>query len=400
MRVKIILPNFIAVLVLGLVSFLYLNHDLVEDSKKQLAERMAHMSLLYQRSEAFHGYELLNDVRTYAMSKTVVEVFAPVQKDSGESGREYERRLRATLYRKAVEAVSMYSDTWPEKIGKSPELVFLTDQNGVVIARNITPNACPTGSNVGMLPVMTQALDSKAMYGIWSIDDSPFGKGNPDKNFCQLKNAGLLELASAPIWYGDDLVGALVVGFEISNGTAKKKSQMLDLEVAFLTGEKVHSSSLVTDTARQSLEEQMRQPEVAKRMAQTVADRVQSDVFEVTIEEKTYLAAVFPMPGAESKDRVITLVLGSVEKATSSLNVLYVILVLTILVLFAVFIMGMMLTKHFLRPIMAIEEGLLKIINGAYDYRFDVESDEVGGLSYRINQLVGVLTGEEEESEE
>jgi hypothetical protein len=49
---------------------------------------------------------------------------------------------------------------------------------------------------------------------------------------------------------------------------------------------------------------------------------------------------------------------------------------------------------------MAIEEGLLKIINGAYDYRFDVESDEVGGLSYRINQLVGVLTGEEEENEE
>jgi nitrate/nitrite-specific signal transduction histidine kinase len=131
-----------------------------------------------------------------------------------------------------------------------------------------------------------------------------------------------------------------------------------------------------------------------------VADNVQSDVFEVIIEDKTYFAAVLPMPSAESKDRVVTLVLGSPEKAASSLGVLNVILVMTVLVLFAVFITGMLLTNHFLRPIMAIEEGLLKIINGAYDYRFDVESDEVGGLSYRINQLVGVLTGEEEENEE
>ncbi|MCP4198664.1 MAG: hypothetical protein GY762_16075 [Proteobacteria bacterium] len=400
MRVKIILPNFIVVLLVSLVSFLYLKYDLGEDSKRQLAERMEHMSLLFQRSEAFHGYEILNDVRAYAMSKKIVDVFAPVKRDSRESDRQYEKRLRATLYRKAVEAVSSYSDEWSEKSKKTPELVFLTDSNGVVIARNITPNACPTGSNVGMLPVMAQALDSKAMYGIWSIDDSPFGKTNPDKKSCQLKNAGLLELASAPVWYGDDMVGALVVGFEISNGTAKKKAEMLDLGVAFLTGANVHSSSLVTDNARQSLEEQIRQSAVAKRIEQTVANTVQSDVFEVTIEDKSYLAAVLPMPGAEKKDRVVTLVFGSLDKATSSLGALNIILIMAAVALLAVFIAGMMLTDHFLRPIMAIEEGLLKIINGAYDYRFDVESDEVGGLSYRINQLVGVLTGEEEEDEE
>lgn len=400
MRVKIILPNFIAVLLFGLVSFLYLKYDLGQDSRRQLAERMEQTSLLFQRSEALHGYEILNDVRAYAMSKKIVDVFAPIKRDSREPDRQYEKRLRATLYRKAVEAVSSYSNDWSEKIKKTPELVFLTDSNGVVIARNITPNACPTGSNVGTLPVMAQALDSKAMYGIWSIDDSPFGKKNPGKNTCQLKNAGLLELASAPVWYGEDMVGALVIGFEISNGTAKSKSAMLDLEVAFLTGETVHSSSLVTDNARQSLEEQIRQPGVAKRIEQSVTEIVQSDVFEVIIEDKTYLAAVLPMPGAEKKDRVVTLVLGSVDKATASLGVLNVILILALLALFAVFIAGMMLTNHFLRPIMAIEEGLLKIINGAYDYRFDVESDEVGGLSYRINQLVGVLTGEEEENEE
>jgi len=49
--------------------------------------------------------------------------------------------------------------------------------------------------------------------------------------------------------------------------------------------------------------------------------------------------------------------------------------------------------------VVQIEEGLLKVINGEFEYRFDVKSAEVGGLGYRINQLISVLTGEDEEEE-
>jgi hypothetical protein len=293
--------------------------------------------------------------------------------------------------------VESYSDIWSDQQGKTPELVFLTDRRGVVIARNITPNACPAGRNVGMLPVMSQALDSRASYAIWSIDDSPFGSKIVDSSTCQLNNAGLLELAAAPVWYGDNIAGALVVGFEISNGTARKRAQMMDLEVAFLTGKKVYSSSLATDTARQSLEEELKRTEVVARINAAVNQATPSDVFQVKIENRPYLAAVLPVTSAEKKDRVVTLILGSVEQATGGLTVLSIIPGVTLFMLLVVFVAGMILTNHFLRPVMAIEEGLLKIINGEYNYRFDVESAEVGGLSYRINQLVGVLTGEEEE---
>ncbi len=47
-----------------------------------------------------------------------------------------------------------------------------------------------------------------------------------------------------------------------------------------------------------------------------------------------------------------------------------------------------------------IEEGVLRIINGDVTHRFEVRSSEFGGLAYRVNQLVAVLTGEEEETEE
>lgn len=402
MRAKIILPNFIAVLILGLGGYFYLRGDLVSKTKEKLNRRINVSSVLYERSEALHGFELLNDVRTQAMSKDIVEAFAPVeiQPDENEAKEETDKKLRAAWFKKCVTAVEVYTELWMEKAEKRPELIFLTDRNGVVIARNITPNACPAGYNVSKaMPVVSRALDGQATYAIWSIDDSPFSSKSSGTNSCQLTNTRLLELAASPVWYGDDIAGALVLGFEISNGTAQKKSEMIDLDLAVLASGDVYSSSFVTDTARQSLEQEMKRPEVDKKIKDAIASQRSSDVFEITVEREPYLAIVSPVTSAEKKDGVVTLIMGSMDDATSDLGSLNVVLVIMLVALLVVFVAGLMLTNHFLRPVMAIEEGLLKVINGEFNYRFDVKSSEVGGLSYRINQLIGVLTGEEEEDE-
>ncbi len=403
MRAKIILPNFVAVLVLGLGGFFYLRGDLQSKTTERLRQRMNATSLLYARSEALHGFELLNDVRSQAMSKDVAEVFAPVdlKPAEGETQEAMDKKVRSEWFKKCVRAVEVYSELWSERSGKRPELVFLTDRNGLVIARNITPNACPAGRNVAKaVPVVKRGLDGEASYSLWSIDDSPLSSRKPDPKYCQLMNTGLLELAAAPVWYEDDIAGVLVLGFEVSNGTAQKKSEMLGLDVAVLTGGEVYSSSFKTDTARQSLEKQLERQDVAQRISSSVKSGAPSDVFEIQVEGKPFLALISPEINAEKKDQVVTVIMGSVEGAASHLSSLTVLVVLMIVALILVFIAGMVLTNHFLRPIMAIEEGLLKVINGAFDYRFDVKSSEVGGLSYRINQLIGVLTGEEEEESE
>ena len=103
---------------------------------------------------------------------------------------------------------------------------------------------------------------------------------------------------------------------------------------------------------------------------------------------------------AAVKDRIANVVMGSVPGAAEELQSLVFLLVLMGIAGIFVIVVGALLGGHFLKPVMAIEEGLLKVINGEYEYRFDVKSAEVGGLSYRINQLIGVLMGEEEEDEE
>jgi hypothetical protein len=47
----------------------------------------------------------------------------------------------------------------------------------------------------------------------------------------------------------------------------------------------------------------------------------------------------------------------------------------------------------------ALEKGLLKIINGDQAHRLELQHAELGGIVYRINQLVQTLTGEEESDE-
>jgi hypothetical protein len=47
-----------------------------------------------------------------------------------------------------------------------------------------------------------------------------------------------------------------------------------------------------------------------------------------------------------------------------------------------------------------MEDDILAVINGRNDVRLEVETPELGGLSYRINQLINLFTGVAEEDED
>lgn len=403
MRAKIILPNFAAVLAVGLASYFYLTNRFEKKAREARAAELRVISGLFARSEGLRGFELLNSVRAQAMSRNMVDVFEKldIEPAEGQSREAFEISAREIWFKKCVKAINAYSALWQKRYGKRPELVLVTDRRGVAIARNTTPNACPVNTNVADgMPVVARALDGEASYGVWSIDKSPFSKKKNDPKYCQLMNTDLLEIAASPIWHGDDIAGALVVGLDISDGTAKKHAELTDMSVAVLKGDSVYSASLGTDTARQSLEQQLARSKIREQLDFSIEHGRLSEVFAIEIEGVPYIAQSIPMTNADPRDRIATLILASFENAAADVESLRFILVVTAVGLLLVFIVGMVLTHHFLRPVMDIEEGILKVINGEYDYRFDVKSSEVGGLSYRINQMIGVLTEEDEEVNE
>lgn len=98
-------------------------------------------------------------------------------------------------------------------------------------------------------------------------------------------------------------------------------------------------------------------------------------------DSKALVVANVPLRGAESLEVVLWPVLLS-----GALGVLLVV------------IGGVLLGSYLSKPIEEIEEGLLLLINGHRDLRFDLEHDELGGLTSRINALLNALLDVDEGS--
>jgi methyl-accepting chemotaxis protein len=71
----------------------------------------------------------------------------------------------------------------------------------------------------------------------------------------------------------------------------------------------------------------------------------------------------------------------------------YAVLGVSVLGLLMVVVAGFMLGTYISKPIDTLEEGLLAIINGQEDKRFNLEHPEFGGLGFRIDQLLNKLAG-------
>jgi hypothetical protein len=63
-----------------------------------------------------------------------------------------------------------------------------------------------------------------------------------------------------------------------------------------------------------------------------------------------------------------------------------------------VIVAGWLLGNYITRPINMLEEGLLAILNGQTDKRFELDHAELGGLAFRIDQLLNQLMGVEEDT--
>jgi nitrogen fixation/metabolism regulation signal transduction histidine kinase len=59
---------------------------------------------------------------------------------------------------------------------------------------------------------------------------------------------------------------------------------------------------------------------------------------------------------------------------------------------------GVLLGNYISQPVSELEDGLLAIINGQQDLRFQIEHAELGGLVFRINSLLNAMTGVPEDT--
>jgi hypothetical protein len=205
-----------------------------------------------------------------------------------------------------------------------------------------------------------------------------------------------IQVAVAPIRSDEGrILGAVLVGYDLSNGLAQREGDLIGRDVGFVWGDRLYSSSL-----DQGLPEQLSGYLFGAGQAATVAARdanTESGPFIATLGTDDYVGVVGPL--ASSGAHVALVVIGNRSAQLAKASPANLILILTLVGAVIVLAYGFFMGSSILRPIAQIEEGILQVINGRTETRLDIQSSDFGGLSYRINQLLNLLTGTPEASE-
>lgn len=374
MRTKIIAGNLGAVLLVGLVSYFVVKAQLEQALVEDLLVEVGRDHRLFERSWRLTGLEFVDQTLEQASQDATRDVFSALD----EAGQ------RERAFARATEVADWFGRRNRRSGIGAPEVVVITDDRGHVIARSQDRNRMygdDLTRQLGTLSGVLRAGDPVA--DVWE-----FSAGQNK----------LLQTAIAPIRDTNGaILGALVVGHDMSNGMAARAGELLGRDVAFITQDAVYSSSLqgerVTGLRRVLFEEQQ-----AATAAALGENGAATDVWGAQIVDDYYVGITAPLPMSRS-ETVGYVVLASRAATLGMAAPVTTILLLTALGLVIVLVYGFLIAHAFLKPIEEMEEGVLAVINGRSDLRLDIESAELGGLAFRINQLLNVFTGTPEEDE-
>jgi HAMP domain-containing protein len=373
MRLKIIGANFVVVLVCGLAGFLLVRSSLKSYFEQDVEGSLVRDQSLFEDSRMLAGRLLEDLVRQRARGPAAGAIFgAPAGSD--------DRRRAAFAEAQAI-------STWLEdhaQMGRRPELVAITDERGHIICRNIDPNAQYDRDLGTEFPSIRFTLRGDPITDIWQYD------------------ATLLDIAAAPIMSASTVLGSVVVGFDISNGQARSEKARFAKEIGYFTKGRLYSTSLegAGPGAGDSSAAREMSTAVLPQLATALQTRSASNRFNLRIGGEDYIAIAAPLPGQRYNHDSGYVIMASVTQALAPVSTSNSVLICTVLALILVAVAGLLLSNHFLKPIEQVEDGVLRVINGDVNHRLEIESAEVGGLAYRINQLINTLTGVEEGEDE
>jgi hypothetical protein len=369
MRNKIIAVNAVIVLIVGLLSYVLMRQaftsaasntgQLLGEAKHDVQGAAARLQLDALRAERW--------LTAKAGEATTLDVFT--------KSSETARREAATALSDQILSAARGNALFE---GTVPAIVMLIDENGKMVGRN--------GST------LNAGRDIAADYP--SFKDS-IGKGHAGSDVWANKDKQDGFLASyAPVKGADGrVIGAIALGVTLTDELSRvgdaTTGRALVLVVPQGDAWSIVAHSTSSSTALNEGINTDGKESIKRVVAGGRVDAVPSgDIMlgSASLEglgdgKRAALAAAAPASLIENAAGLATPVLG-----VMGLGVLLVIAG------------GWMLGNYITQPINLLEEGLLAILNGQQDKRFELDHPELGGLAFRIDQLLNQLMGIEEDT--
>lgn len=368
MRLKIILPNAIIILLVGLLSYFVVRQRLMtlEDpaAVKATAERNALgaagvVQLQLLRAERWLAEKGSTDALKERLTNLGLEDKARREKTTAALG---------DLKRHAGDDKTVFSD--------APDIAALVDAKGKAVGRSEDPQTYAGDDFGAEYPALLTAIkENRTGSDVWLssrfahkylVSYAPIrdNAGNPlgmvvfGWSLSDQRVAGLADGATA-----------LVV---LENGAPKVKAKANDAVAPGLANDLEGSQKDTVVRAMKGTNESFTSGGIA--------------------------GAVAPLRNVGNGDKAAVAVGRKISMIDSPDSIVWPILAACGLGLAFVIIAGSILGGYVTDPVGRMEESLLQVINGNTNHRIQIEHAELGGLAFRINQLLNTVLGVEEDN--
>jgi hypothetical protein len=366
MRWKIIVVNGTIVVLLGLLTFALLRASLDDILSDRGARRV-------EAERAVRSANTLLELQSLRLERWLAEraseenvsgVFsAGTPEARSESARFQANRLREAASKSAL-------------LGKvQVPLVLFVDARGVVLGRNDSNQM--RGDDLGRAyPSIGEALrGGQTSSHIW------FNRQRSEQLLASYapvhaEGSGVIGMLIAATTLSDERLGMIS---DQTSGQALTLGSLNDQGSLEIIAEGGSAAPRVMFAA-------MRRPDVLARA------RAAIDAGGTLFDDASNVFAAEPLNGSGGTSFVLLSALTTSLVPTVA-GLLWPIFAVTLLGLVLVVAAGTFLGNYISQPISELEEGLLSVINGRTNHRFELEHPDLGGLVSRINSLLDALMG-------
>ena len=372
MRWKIIAVNSLIVLLVGVLSYALLRAGLGDlasnqaqlkgDAERALGAANTKLELDAVRAERW--------LATMANEKASREIF--------KAGTISARQEEASEYSNRLLSAAVSNPVFDQM---APTLLGVVDANGVSLGRN--------GTNLGRgedLAAGHPSLKAAIAQGVTATDV-----------WADNRTSQLMSVSCAPVRdEGGKVLGMLLVGTPLTDGRLQRTAELTSgrgLILGIPSGANIDLKAKSTAVAP-SLLTALGQSPLKEAVAQTVATGHGAFLPGGPADD---LLTAAPLSGYGDGKRAVLIAVSPSTLIEGISGLLWPVLAVTGLGILLVCLGGFLLGNYLSRPIEELEEGLLAILNGKTDLRFEIEHAELGGLVFRLNSLLNQLMGVQED---
>jgi hypothetical protein len=262
----------------------------------------------------------------------------------------------------------------------APSLVLFVDSQGVAVGRN--GSALMRGEQVAKdYPSLADCLKTGSTgSAVWI---------NKQRQEQMLASFAPLHNETGAV------VGALVIGTPLSDERLTRTSDLTSGQTLMFALLSDKNLAVIADSAATSEELRAATDGSVLAAARQATTSGGVTAAESVLQDRLYGAT--PVDGYGKTDAVLIASLPS-SLVGSLTSLLWPVLAIAGLGLVLVVAGGVLLGNYISGPISELEDGLLAIINGQSDLRFQLEHPELGGLVFRINSLLNAMMGVAEDT--